>query len=197
MFISISWAVETPVIWAVQNTCPCWINSKKAEKLLNSPETVAHGVHKAGKYESSYSTKSGGVCTSATVAKSGANAANKGARMTGRYKGTIIFVDHFSDLTFAHLHESLSLTKTIQATQAFEQSATVNNSQVKHHHCNNGRFIDNAFIHAVKLSQQTISFCGVGAHHQNGVAEWCICAIMESSQMELLHSCHCWPEQSQ
>ena len=42
---------------------------------------------------------------------------------------------------------------------------------VKHYHADNGRFADHGFIGAIKTKDQKITFCGVGAHHQNGIIE--------------------------
>ena len=42
---------------------------------------------------------------------------------------------------------------------------------VKHYHADNGRFADNSFIDAINTKYQKITFCGVGAHHQNGIIE--------------------------
>ncbi|KAL7502463.1 hypothetical protein ACHAXN_000893 [Cyclotella atomus] len=41
---------------------------------------------------------------------------------------------------------------------------------------------------------QTITFCGVGAHHQNGVVKRRIWLITEVSRTLLLHAQHHWPK---
>ena len=46
----------------------------------------------------------------------------------------------------------------------------------------------------VRKAGQTIIFCGVGAHHQNGVAERRIHDITESAHTMLLHAAHRWPK---
>ena len=46
----------------------------------------------------------------------------------------------------------------------------------------------------VRKAGQTITFCGVGAHHQNGVAERHIRDITESARTMLLHATHRWPK---
>ena len=40
---------------------------------------------------------------------------------------------------------------------------------VKHYHSDSGRFADNGFIDAINNKYQKIKFCGVGAHHKNGI----------------------------
>ena len=41
---------------------------------------------------------------------------------------------------------------------------------------------------------QTISFCGVGAHHQNGVSENIIKQLTLTARTLLLHAQQFWPE---
>ena len=158
IIIAISQVTGTSVICTIKV-------SKKIEKLpgptvFHVPlwqkplKTVAHSQHKADKTEASYSAWSGGFSRSTTVTNPGANFASKGHHD-----------DHFSDMSFVDLHESLSSTKIIQAKQALEHV------QFKHCIGKNGQFTNNAFVCAAELLQQTISFCGVGTNHQNGIAE--------------------------
>jgi hypothetical protein len=74
--------------------------------------------------------------------------------------------------------------------------------RIQHYHADNGRFEDNGFVNAVKKQQQTISFCGVNAHFQNGVVEKRIRDLQEQARTMLLHvnarwskvvSIHLWP----
>ena len=46
----------------------------------------------------------------------------------------------------------------------------------------------------IHQAHQTITFCGIGAHHQNGIAKCCICDITESACTSLLHAAHQWPK---
>ncbi len=45
----------------------------------------------------------------------------------------------------------------------------------------------------VAKSGQTISFCGVSAHFQNGIAEKRICDLSEQARKQLLHAKARWP----
>ena len=81
-----------------------------------------------------------------------------------------IFVDHYSDLSYIHAQKTTSAQETIEAKHAFERFAKSHGVMVKHYHADNGRFAEKRFMSEVANAGQTISFCGVNAHFQNGVA---------------------------
>ena len=55
--------------------------------------------------------------------------------------------------------------------QAFEAEAKRHGVTIKHYHADNGLFRSKNFKAALEKAGQTISYAGVGAHHQNGKAE--------------------------
>jgi hypothetical protein len=63
---------------------------------------------------------------------------------------------------------------------------------VKHYHADKGRFADKAFLNVNDLEAkgQTISFCGVRAHFQNGIAERRIRDLQVEPAPLLLHACN-------
>ena len=62
--------------------------------------------------------------------------------------------------------------------------------RIKHYHDDNGIFASKAFREEIRQCGQTISFCGVGAHHQNGVAERRIQDLADSARASLAHAAH-------
>ena len=118
----------------------------------------------------------------------------KGQPTKKRFKGATVFVDHASDLTYVHLMHGLTTEETLEAKHEFERFAQRHGVTVQHYHCDNGRFADKEFINDVKNALQTISFCGVGAHHQNGIAERRIRDLTESARTMILHAAHRWPK---
>jgi len=64
--------------------------------------------------------------------------------------------------------ENNSSAELIKAKIAFEQFAQSCGVKNMHYHADNRRFADNAFIKDVQDQRQSISYCGVNAHHQNG-----------------------------
>jgi len=117
----------------------------------------------------------------------------KGKLTNKRYRAASVFVDHFSRLRFVHLMQDLSLEETVNAKLAFERFAAEHGVTIKHYHCDNGRFADNAFKQSCEQSGQRLTFCGVNAHFQNGIAERAIRDLSESARKQLLHARHRWP----
>jgi hypothetical protein len=60
------------------------------------------------------------------------------------------------------------------AKQAFEKFAAKHGVRILHYHCDNGQFADNTWKQSCKASRQQLTFCGVNAHFQNGIAEHAI-----------------------
>ena len=119
----------------------------------------------------------------------------KGQPTVRRYRGASVFVDHVSDFMYVHMHQHLTTDETIDAKHAFERLAEQHGVRILHYHCDNGRFADKAFVDDVHAAHQTITFCSVGAHHQNGIAEWRIRDITKnllppcSTSVAQDHSC--------
>jgi hypothetical protein len=95
----------------------------------------------------------------------------KGKLTKKRYRCATIFVDHYSRLRFVHLKIDDSLVETVAAKHAFETFAAEHGVKIQHYHCNNGCLSDNAFKQACHEQCQQLTFCGVNAHFQNGIAE--------------------------
>jgi hypothetical protein len=73
-------------------------------------------------------------------------------------------------LSYIYHHIPLTSEETVKGKKAFEAYAKAHGITIKHYHADNGRFKDNAFLQSIQENHQTISFSGVGAHHQNGIA---------------------------
>jgi hypothetical protein len=92
-------------------------------------------------------------------------------QMTGRLQcivGSTIFVDHASDLSYVYHQTLMTSEETLKSKLAFEKFALSHGVHIKHYHADNGRFKDTLFTRDIEEKGQTISYCGVGAHHQNG-----------------------------
>ncbi len=85
--------------------------------------------------------------------------------------GATVFVDHFSDYVYVALMRDLGLDKTLLAKTAFERHASKGGVTIHSYQADNGTFADSGFQQAIKEASQTITFCAMGAHHQNGIIE--------------------------
>lgn len=117
----------------------------------------------------------------------------KGKLTIKRYKAATVFVDHYSRLRYVHMMYDSSSEETIKAKRAFERWSLEAGIRIRHYHCDNGRFADNAFIDHCAINGQRISYCGVNAHHQNGIAERAIRDIQDQARKQLLHAKAKWP----
>ena len=65
--------------------------------------------------------------------------------------------------------------------------------KIKSFRADNGRFAEKSFLDAVKEAHQTIDFCGVRAHHQNGIIERHLQRLTSRLRTILLHAERHWP----
>lgn len=117
----------------------------------------------------------------------------KGIPTKRRFKYATVFVDQFSNVSFVHLQETDSGDDTLLAKTTFELWAKSHGVLVRHYHADNGRFAESKWMNHCLRNAQTYSFCGVNAHHQNGVAERRIRTLQELARTMLIHAARRWP----
>jgi hypothetical protein len=120
-------------------------------------------------------------------------------RMDGRHTrdrvtGGCIFIDNDTRYSYTHLQTSIDNEQTLAAKQGFEHHAQTNGVQIKSYHADNGIFAEKGFRDQVQADGQSISFCAVGAHHQNGIIERHIGTLTQGARTNLLHAQRRWPE---
>jgi hypothetical protein len=84
-----------------------------------------------------------------------------------RIMGATVFVDHYSDHTYTYLMGQLMLVKTLMAKHAHEKFLATLGINSKAYHAENWQFADKGFRDDCVANNQSITFCGVGSHHQN------------------------------
>jgi hypothetical protein len=109
-----------------------------------------------------------------------------------RIWGATIFVDHFLDFIFVALMHDLSLDETLLTKTSFERNANDGGVTINSYQADNGCFADAGFQQAIKDANKTITFCAVGAHHQNSIVKQSIKELTLISCMLLLHTKHHW-----
>ena len=111
-----------------------------------------------------------------------------------KFSGGTIFVDVATGFTRCYYQVSLGAEETIQAKNQFEREALSFGIVVRNYRSDNGIFSKTEFMKEIYESKQNITFSGVGAHHQNGVAERAIRTVVTRARTMLLHAQLRWPE---
>ena len=107
-----------------------------------------------------------------------------------------LMVDTVSKKIFAGFQQSTNAEETIQFKTEVEREAMSCNVRLRTFRADNGVFKSKAFHDNVNSLGQKITFCGVGAHNQNGVAERYIRTVFEKARTLLLHAHARWPKVS-
>lgn len=121
------------------------------------------------------------------------------AQMTGiltkkRYTCATVFVDNATRLGYVYLQQSTDIKETMKAKQAFELHARDMGISIKGYHSDNGTFRANKWMRDCITKQQAMTFAGVNAHHQNGMAERRIRELQDMARTMMTHANHRWPK---
>ena len=111
-----------------------------------------------------------------------------------KYVGGTLFVDCATGYIHCVHQTTLNALETLLAKQKFEQDAMLHGVQVHSYLTDNGVFTAKGFIDEIQKQGQRIQFCGVSAHHQNGIAERAIKTTHSIARSMMLHSAIHWPE---
>ena len=104
-----------------------------------------------------------------------------------------IFVNSSSGYIEVHCQISLNASETITSKRRFERTLNTHDHTVYHYLGDNGVYKAKEFQDELEKKGQTMKFCGVGAHHQNGVAERSIRTVSEAARTMMLHASLHWP----
>jgi hypothetical protein len=87
------------------------------------------------------------------------------------YMDGCIFVDHASGHVHVEPQVGLNTHETLKAKKAYERHCYEMGVGVQSYQSDNGTFASCAYEEDLQMLKQHHKFAGVGAHHQNGVAE--------------------------
>ena len=119
---------------------------------------------------------------------------SKGLLTLQSFRGGAVFIDTESMVSYVHLQTSLNAVQTLAGKHAFEREMAKYGRAIVSYLCDNGIFADNVFKAAIVASDQSITYCGVGGHHQNSLAENRIGVLCLNARAMLLHATLLWPE---
>ena len=116
----------------------------------------------------------------------------KGLASTHRFRYASFWVDHATSFVYVTFHATKAAQELIASKEEFETWAGKYNVSIKSIRADNGVYAAKAFQDSCRKHQQRLTFCAVGAHWQNGIAERFIGTITERARTILLHSMHHW-----
>jgi len=117
----------------------------------------------------------------------------KGLPTAKRYRYCNFWIDHYSKFIFPTFHETKAAAELIASKQAFQDFAARYQIKIKKIRADNGVYSSDPFQVSCAEHQQDLSFCAVGGHWQNGVAECFIGVITQMARTILLHAVTQWP----
>jgi hypothetical protein len=117
----------------------------------------------------------------------------KGLASKTRYNYVSFWVDHVTAFMYLTFHSSKAATELVKSKLEFEQYADRFNVRVSNIRADNGVYSAQLFREACLKQQQNLTFCAVGAHWQNRIAERFIGAITQRARTILLHAMAKWP----
>ena len=118
-----------------------------------------------------------------------------GRERQGYTCGTL-FVDHASGKVFNFCQFPNCAAETIQNKHRLETLARNEGIYIKEYHSDNDTFASAAFKDDCGRQEQQQSFSGVGAQHQNGVAERNIQTVAQWARTSLVHAAYHCPAKS-
>ena len=108
--------------------------------------------------------------------------------------GGTIFVDVASGRVKTFHQVSLASLDTIRSKIVYERDALHNGVMIRTYHTDNGVFTTKSFVQELDSKEQNAKICGVGAHHQNGIAEAAVRSTTTMARTMMLHLALRWPE---
>ena len=118
-----------------------------------------------------------------------------GFHYSTKFSHASFFIDDQSDYTLVHHQASTSAVETMKAKNIYKAELRQCGKEVRHHHSDNGTYAFEKYREEINNNKKkTLTFCGVGSHHQNGRAENRIKITCNPERNILIHAMHRWPE---
>ncbi len=105
-----------------------------------------------------------------------------------RYKYVYFWVDHHSQFVYTTMHETKKAGELLRSKQEFEEYAAKFGVNIRNIRADNGVYAAKIIQDSCLKKQQNLTFCAVGAHWQNGIAERFIGSIVQRARTILLHA---------
>ena len=111
-----------------------------------------------------------------------------GRPTSSRYKVVTVFVDQATGFSCVHFQKTTNAEETVAGKEPFECQAASMGHKIQHYHADNSIFASKIWRAHCISKHQGLSFTGIGAHHQNGVAENKIRLLQSQARTMLIHA---------
>ena len=162
----------------------CLYGKAKRRPHKNHTGSITHNCNRPGDGVSADQLEAGNPGIVATT---------KGLPTNLTYKFCNFWIDHFSKLIFVTMHPSKEGKEMIKSNQAFETYCRQHGVNIRSIRADNGIYSSAAFRDSCSQASQQLTYCGVGSHWQNGLAERAIGNIQATARTILLHAMSKWP----
>ena len=113
-----------------------------------------------------------------------------------KFIGGTLYYDSSSTVMHCNHQVSLQAGDTIAGKHKVEEFYQSIGSPIQSFRGDNQIFNSAEFLDDCARSHQTVNFCGVGAHHQNGVAERAIQTVTKWARTIMIDAAINWPDQA-
>ena len=113
---------------------------------------------------------------------------------TKGFHGGTIFYDASSAYISIHHQQTFTSHETLQSMLTFEREAAELGIEIQGYNTDNGVYTAKQIMNKLHENKQLLRLSGVGAHHQNGVAENAIKNISRKARIFMFHAALRWPE---
>ena len=96
---------------------------------------------------------------------------SKSSNTHDRFWDSVIYVDDISDFIYNYLVKGISSKETLESKLSYERVRLLYGRKVKGYHVDNLRFNYSNFKGSCIKGGHKLTFCGVGAHRQNGIVK--------------------------
>jgi hypothetical protein len=118
---------------------------------------------------------------------------SKGSPTTQRYHYCNVWVDHYSRFTYVTVHSTKEAKEMLASKKEFEAFCLRHGIKVKSVRADNGVYASQLFRAHCDSQAQDLTFCAVGGHWKNGIAERCIGLLQNVARTLLLQAMSQWP----
>ena len=113
---------------------------------------------------------------------------------TKGFNGGTIFCDAASGFLSIHHQQTFTSHETLQSMLSFEREAAEVGVDIKGYNTDNGVYTAKQIMNKLQTDKQLLRLSGVGAHHQNGVAENTIKNVSRKGRIFMFHAALGWPD---